>query len=393
MRISLASFGLLTLTLLPVGELLRLPQQGSVCDGNCPNGLECTCLALNRGLRICEPEGFLSPPSYAEAYERQGLTCEPRLPLGAKAMAPPPLVPGVAMDPREQPALKSWAQDVGRGFYSQHLLIHHPEDQLLGVPLLAGPDVSPDYFHRAARTLRHILLDALSSDTLSSLAHTGVRVLIAGPNDGDEDENDENDPWLKHPECSKHFTTGLGGGSPLFPSTGVYQDESQVTLVEELLHTIQYCALSPRSVCMYHKAYQHAMRHHLYTTDGSAEEVDGEPVPTVQADEYLAMAMHRWFGSVDGKNEYKVPGNTADATGRQALQEQDPKAFCILSSIFRADDAWNPDETLEPWASHGNRKMDLSEVQRFCKPVLEKLAMGCPKSSISWPSTRPRMIP
>ena len=56
---------------------------------------------------------------------------------------------------------------------------------------------------------------------------------------GDEDENDENDPWLKHPECSKHFTTGLGGGSPLFPSTGVYQDESQVTLVEELLHTIQ----------------------------------------------------------------------------------------------------------------------------------------------------------
>lgn len=48
---------------------------------------------------------------------------------------------------------------------------------------------------------------------------------------------------------------------------------------------------------------------------------------------------------------------------------EDPKAFCILSSIFRADDAWNPDETLEPWASHGNRKMDLSEVQRFCKPV------------------------
>ena len=61
------------------------------------------------------PGGFLSPPAYAEAYERQGLTCEPRLPLGAMAMAPPPLVPGAAMDPREQPALKSWAQDVGRG--------------------------------------------------------------------------------------------------------------------------------------------------------------------------------------------------------------------------------------------------------------------------------------
>ena len=53
------------------------------------------------------------------------------------------------------------------------------------------------------------------------------------------EENDENDPWLKHPECSKHFTTGLGGGSPLFPSTGLYQDERQVTLVEELLHNIQ----------------------------------------------------------------------------------------------------------------------------------------------------------
>lgn len=58
---------------------------------------------------------------------------------------------------------------------------------------------------------------------------------------------------------------------------------------------------------MYHKAYQHAMQLHLYTTDGSASEVDGEPVPTVQADEYLAMALHRWFGSRDGKNEYKVP--------------------------------------------------------------------------------------
>ena len=59
-------------------------------------------------------------------------------------------------------------------------------------------------------------------------------------------------------------------------------------------------------VCMYHKAYQHAMLKQLYTTDGSAEEVDGEPVPTVQADEYLAMAMHRWFGSGDGEEEYKA---------------------------------------------------------------------------------------
>lgn len=57
---------------------------------------------------------------------------------------------------------------------------------------------------------------------------------------------------------------------------------------------------------MYHKAYQHAMLERLYTNDGSADEIDGEPVPTLQADEYLAMAMHRWFGSQDGANEYKA---------------------------------------------------------------------------------------
>ena len=103
--------------------------------------------------------------------------------------------------------------------------------------------MSSDYFQQAAKTLRHILLHAVSNETLASLAHTGVRVLIAGPESEDEDAED---PWLRHPECSKHFTTGLGGGSPLFPSTGVYQDESQVTLVEELFHTIQYLRLKDR---------------------------------------------------------------------------------------------------------------------------------------------------
>lgn len=57
---------------------------------------------------------------------------------------------------------------------------------------------------------------------------------------------------------------------------------------------------------MYHKAYQQAMEQQLYTTDDSGSEVDGEPVPTLQADEYLAMAMHRWFGSGDGSEEYKA---------------------------------------------------------------------------------------
>lgn len=48
-------------------------------------------------------------------------------------------------------------------------------------------------------------------------------------------------------QVSRRFVTGLGGGAPWFPSTGVYEGESQVTVLEEMLHTIQYCALSPRS--------------------------------------------------------------------------------------------------------------------------------------------------
>lgn len=376
-------------TLLRVADFLRLPQQGSICDGDCPNGLVCTCLALNRGLRVCEPPGFLTPPPYAMAFERRGLSCESRLPRGANPMAPPPLVATAdPVDPRKHPALQGWAQDVGRGFYSQYLLLHHPEDHLLGVPLLAGHDVTSEAFHQAAETLRHILLRAISTETLGHLAHTGVRVLIAGSEAQDGDQ----DPWLRHPECSRHFTTGLGGGSPLFPSTGVYQDEGPMTIVEELFHTIQYSALSPRSVCMYHKAYQHAMLERLYTNDGSADEIDGEPVPTLQADEYLAMAMHRWFGSQVGPDEYKVDGNTASGTGRQNLKDQDPQGFCILSTIYRADDDWNPDAG-EPWASYRNQKMDMKQVDSYCKPVLEMLATGCPKSSIAWPDARPRMIP
>ena len=95
--------------------------------------------------------------------------------------------------------------------------------------------MTSEAFQRAAETLRHILLQAISKETLGHLAHTGVRVLIAGSEAQDGDQ----DPWLRHPECSRHFTTGLGGGSPLFPSTGVYQDEGQMTIVEELFHTIQ----------------------------------------------------------------------------------------------------------------------------------------------------------
>lgn len=58
LRTPMRSTVLTLFTLLRVADFLRLPQQGSICDGDCPNGLVCTCLALNRGLRVCEPPGI-----------------------------------------------------------------------------------------------------------------------------------------------------------------------------------------------------------------------------------------------------------------------------------------------------------------------------------------------
>lgn len=205
--------------------------------------------------------------------------------------------------------------EVCGGFYSQYSLLHR--DPKLGVALLAGPDVAVDYFEEVAETLGHVLLAAVSNETLSRLAHQGVRFLIAGPREED---------WQRHPEVTRDFLTGLGGGAPWFPSTGVHEGESQVQVLEELFHTIQYCVLSPRQVCMYHKAYKEVMEDgELYTTDGSGPEVDGEPVPTLQADEYMAMALHRWFGRGDGQEEYAVEGNTAQSTGREKLRQKEQR--------------------------------------------------------------------
>ncbi|CAJ1389031.1 unnamed protein product [Effrenium voratum] len=377
----------LLLVLLPSAHLLRLhkAEQGEAC-GSCSEGLVCACLALNRGLRICAVPNFLTPPEDALSFERQGLSCEPRLPEGLQPVPRPPLVATERrLDPRQNPELASWARGPGQNFYTQYQLLFAPEDHLLGVPLLAGDDVSEEYFEKAARTLQHLLLEAAGREVLQSLAHAGVKILLAGP------ESDE-DPWLRHPEVSRHFTTGLGGGSPWFPSTGVFEGEAAATLAEELFHTIQYCHLGPQAVCMYHKAYKYAMERHIYTTDNSAEEVDGEPVPTVQADEYMAMALMRWLGVNRGFSEYAIPGNTAERTGRQSLRDHDQNAFCILSTIFRADDSWNPEESLEPWRSFSNQGMDVKDVADFCTPVLAQLAEGCPNASLAWPA-RPRKIP
>ncbi|CAE7664158.1 DRC9, partial [Symbiodinium pilosum] len=370
--------------------------QGEACvpgHSRCAAGLTCTCLALNRGLWVCQPPSFLEPPAYAAKYERQGLSCEARLPKGAKPLPPPPLLASASsmkiMDPRSGPAeLKEWATGPGRGFYSQYLLVS-PQDALLGIPVLAGPDVSAEFVQESAATVRHVLLEAaVSNKTMASLARTGIRLLIAAQ------ETEDKDTWLEHPEVSRAFTTGLGGASPLFPSFGVHEGEAQVSVVEELFHTIQYCSLSPREVCMYRKAYKNAMEQHLYTTDHSAAEIDGEPVPTVQADEYLAMALQRWFGSHVGLDEYSVPGNTAHRSGRASLRKKDPRAFCILSNLFRANDTWDPAKD-EPWTSYSNKangNLKMDEVAGFCAPVLQELGSGCPSMDLpAEPEARERV--
>merc|ERR1719362_787066 len=201
------------------------------------------------------------------------------------------------------------------------------------------------------------------------LANAGVRILIAG---------DDKDSWQRHPEVDRDFESGLGGGAPWFPSTGIQASEPNDVLVEELLHTMQYVVMKPQYVCMYKKAYAHAVKAKMYTTDGSGAEVDGEPVPTVQADEYLAMASQRWFGSSTGLGEYRVLGNDPEATGREHLRKADVQAFCLLSRLFRSDDTWNPHSDREPWKTHPNRGMDTVQVAEDCKATLDLLATGCP---------------
>lgn len=63
-----------------------------------------------------------------------------------------------------------------------------------------------------------------------------------------------------------------------------------------------------------------------------------------------------------------VNGTTRGLGSTTLWMRQDPQAFCILSTIYRADDDWNPDAG-EPWASYGNQKMDVKQVDSYCKPV------------------------
>lgn len=325
----------------------------------------------------------------ANKYERQGLDCEPRLPEGARPMAAPPVVDvrGRVVDPRSAINLASWAS-AQRSFYTQYAVVGTKESlaQGIGIPVLAGQDVEAARVEWAAGVVHHLLLEAsVSRSTFASLAHHGVRIVLGG---GSNDEDDPGKSWLGHPEVHKDFTTGLGGGAPWFPSTGILQDEIANILAEELFHTIQYVVMQPRAVCMYHKAYRHARQAGLYSTDNSGDEVDGEPVPTVQADEYLALALQRWLGTTEMLSEFGVPGNRRGKTGRESLKAQDPRGFCLISTIFRSDDIWNPEPKRQPWLSLPNRGMDVSEVAVFCEPVLQGLGQGCPSADVQWPYLR-----
>jgi hypothetical protein len=300
-------------------------------------------------------------------------------------MAAPPLLATARhsiVDPRAgSGALAAWARGPGRNYYTQYINVGSAD---IGVPVLAGSDVNAAYVRKAADTLHHMLFNAQRHNTtVAALARNGVRLVIAGR--GDEDK------WLKHPEISREFITGLGGGAPWFPSTGVHVSDGMDVLVEEMFHTIQYVAFAPQDVCMYHKAYGDAVSAGLYTSDNSGDEVDGEPVPTVQADEYLAMALKRWLGSTQTPKEYIVPGNSlteGGPTGRELLQKKDPQAFCLIASKWKADDPWSPDLTMKPWRTNPNRGINAARVASYCRPVMARLAEGCPGPEVTWPTQK-----
>merc|ERR1719272_2330125 len=349
----------------------------------CVGGLSCTCLAANRGLHICMQPTLLSVPVWAQKWERQGLVCDTRLPAGLRVMPSPPVIESSVqiLDPRKagDSKLREWALGPGHSFYTQYATVHAPGETVEGVPILAGNDVSKKKFTEFVAAARHFLLEAaVDSAILTSLSRNGVRILVAGRKAGH---------WRRHPEVNRHFATGLGGGSPWFPSTEITSDSlpEDLEVLEELFHTIQYVVMRPRDVCMYHKAYAHAVASKLYTTDGSATEVDGEPVPTVQADEHLAMALMRWFGNGGGLNEYRVQGSSSKSgmeTGREHLRKHDPQAFCIIAKFFRSDDTWNPTSRAQPWKTNPNRAMDVGEVASFCEPILAEAVIGCPAAEV-----------
>jgi len=129
----------------------------------------------------------------------------------------------------------------------------------------------------------------------------------------------------------QRFKEGFGGAAPWFPTTGVAlgdfcrsNDPHPINqLVEEFFHTIQYSIMSPRQVCLYHKAYNVAVKAGLMRWDRDLKNLD-EPVPTLQADEYMASALHAWLGYNTGRSgEYKATrGNVEALSGREQMRRE-----------------------------------------------------------------------
>ncbi|CAK0821433.1 unnamed protein product [Prorocentrum cordatum] len=140
----------------------------------CATGLHCGCLALNRGLRVCQRQGPAELPLWAQKLQRKGLACETRLPHGAKPMPQTPVIDtgGQVLNPvrSQNPHLARWATESGRGYYTQYVTVTRRAGSgaALGVAILAGGDVAPERVREAASTVKHLLLRAARSTPFSS---------------------------------------------------------------------------------------------------------------------------------------------------------------------------------------------------------------------------------
>lgn len=320
--------------------------------------------------------------------ERTGLHCQPTLPRGAvpAAMAPPIYHLKGVVDlhgPACPSALQRWATHAkgGAGFYRFYSVAAG------SLPLLAAPGLTEQRLLVAASLLEGLLVESAREPQrlLPALASAGVRVALVA-----RDADDPARAWRSNPEVLRDFATGLGGASRLFPTVGAQLDgtcSSWIELLEEVFHTVQYVVLTPREVCLYHLAYGEAVTAGRYRPEELEE--GGEPVPTLQADEYFAAAFISWMGQTLNLEEYSVAGNGPTGTGREHLLVADPFAFCLLSNIFLANSSWTPCDD-GPLRDFPNRPVEYDA--EWCSKLLLSKIHQCPNTLTTWPEARRRNI-
>lgn len=353
--------------------------EGAICDhqkNNCAAGLECACLVLSRGLYTCQSKVSIDAAAWEMKRERKGLKCVAPKAKGADAMKmhPPMFASGDKIVSSSDPQLKPWAmsKDGGAGFYKHYMNMYLGDDAKRGVVLLTGGDVNPSALKRLYSTLSGFVHSFRHpTEVMNALAKRGpFKYVLKG-----------NKPWRSHPEISEHFATGLGGASQQFPSIGCEAADPPADKMEEFFHTVQYTMMSPRQICMYHRAYENSVKHGQYHPEDL--EYHGEPVPTTQADEYLAAAMRVWFGW-SGAEEYSVTRITRSVQNlfqiRKELSKEDINAFCILNMFFDPMKTWPM-----PKLSVHTAAVDLSPYTRQCGKVLRDLGSSCPQEGLSWP--------